>query len=80
MLFVFILLNFHFFFLQLNFYLVWKKLTEEDFSGFGGEYFMKPIDGESIVDSKDNKSFLQGYRSALNSKSNEESLVSRVVH
>ena len=30
------------------------------------------------MDSKDDKSFLQGYKSALNSKSSEESLVSSV--
>ncbi|CBI22787.3 unnamed protein product, partial [Vitis vinifera] len=42
--------------------------------GFGGEYFKEPFDGESVVESKDDKSFLQGYKSALNSKSSEESL------
>ena len=40
-------------------------------AGFGDEYFGTPEGGES------NKSFLQGYKSVLNSKQAEESLVRR---
>ncbi|XP_062017576.1 aluminum-activated malate transporter 2-like [Rosa rugosa] len=39
--------------------------------GFGGEYF-KTL--EDIAESKDDKTFLLGYKSVLNSKSSEESL------
>ncbi|KAF8403376.1 hypothetical protein HHK36_011478 [Tetracentron sinense] len=42
--------------------------------GLGGEYFKITEDGETFVVSKDDKSFLQGYKSVLNSKSSEESL------
>ncbi|KAF5185547.1 Aluminum-activated malate transporter [Thalictrum thalictroides] len=42
--------------------------------GFGGEYFAREGDGESTVASKSDKSFLKGYKSALNSRALEESL------
>ncbi|XWS59383.1 hypothetical protein CRYUN_Cryun08bG0117100 [Craigia yunnanensis] len=42
--------------------------------GFGGIYFQSCIDDGSAVVSKDGKSFLEGYRSILNSKNSEESL------
>ncbi|KAM1735607.1 hypothetical protein ACFX12_014061 [Malus domestica] len=43
--------------------------------GFGGEYFPLPKDGKSAgIVSKSKESFLQGYKSVLNSKSSEESL------
>ncbi|GMJ12523.1 hypothetical protein like AT3G11680 [Hibiscus trionum] len=46
--------------------------------GFGGVYFLSCRDEGSDVDSKDGngKSFFQGYKSIMNSKNREESLVS----
>lgn len=44
--------------------------------GFGGAYFQSHEDDASGVVSKDGKSFHQGYKSILNSKNSEESLVS----
>ncbi|KAM0990160.1 hypothetical protein ACFX13_008819 [Malus domestica] len=41
---------------------------------FGGEYFPLPKNGKSGMVSKNKESFLQGYKSVLNSKSSEESL------
>lgn len=44
--------------------------------GFGSEYFYVHGDESSKISSKqDDKSFLQGYKSVLNSKATEESLV-----
>ena len=40
------------------------------FSGFGDEYF------QDVPASKNDKSFLKGYKSVLNTKANEETLVS----
>ncbi|XP_022766051.1 aluminum-activated malate transporter 8-like [Durio zibethinus] len=42
--------------------------------GFGGEYFQSCEDLGKAVGSKDGKSFLQGYKSILNSKNSDESL------
>ncbi|PON63135.1 Aluminum-activated malate transporter [Parasponia andersonii] len=42
--------------------------------GFGGEYFQVTEDKDSGGDSKNDKSFLQGYKSVLNSKTTEETL------
>lgn len=44
----------------------------ENLVGFGGEYFRTL---EDIAESKHDKAFLLGYKSVLNSKSSEESLV-----
>lgn len=44
----------------------------ENLVGFGGEYFKT---WEDISESKVDKAFLLGYKSVLNSKSSEESLV-----
>ena len=41
------------------------------FTGFGDEYFKMREDG----DCKEDKSLLQGYKSVLNSKNNEDALV-----
>lgn len=50
------------------------------FTGFGGEYFeivILPEEKGSCSDvSKDDKSFLEGYKSVLGSKSLEETFVS----
>lgn len=56
-----------------NSFVLTKKLF---ISGFGGECFGMDVNGERIVVSKDNKSFLQAYKSVLNSKTTEETLVS----
>ena len=45
-------------------------------AGFGGVYFQSCGDDGSAEVSKDGKSFLEGYKSILNSKNSEESLVS----
>ncbi|CAB4287032.1 unnamed protein product [Prunus armeniaca] len=42
--------------------------------GFGGEYFQTPKDGNCGMVPKNEDSFLQGYKSVLNSKTTEESL------
>ncbi|PQM43336.1 aluminum-activated malate transporter 8 [Prunus yedoensis var. nudiflora] len=42
--------------------------------GFGGEYFQQPKDGNCGMVPKNEDSFLQGYKSVLNSKTTEESL------
>jgi len=44
------------------------------FTAFVGEYFKTTKEEES----KDKKSFLEGYKSILNSKSNDESLVGKL--
>ncbi|KAF8395467.1 hypothetical protein HHK36_019413 [Tetracentron sinense] len=43
--------------------------------GLDGEYFKIIEDGQSVVVSMDDKSFLEGYKSVLDSKTSEESLV-----
>ncbi|KAL8466717.1 hypothetical protein ACS0TY_035683 [Phlomoides rotata] len=43
--------------------------------GFGGEFFSFPGDGYNGLVNEDNKAFLIGYKSVLNSKAIEESLV-----
>lgn len=45
-------------------------------TGFGGEYFQTPKDGNCGMVPKNEDSFLQGYKSVLNLKTTEESLVS----
>lgn len=45
-------------------------------TGFGGEYFQTPKNGNCGMVPKNEDSFLQGYKSVLNSKTTEESLVS----
>ncbi|CAK7342031.1 unnamed protein product [Dovyalis caffra] len=42
--------------------------------GFGGEYFQPVEDGRNVKVSNTDKSFLQGYKNVLNSKSIEESM------
>lgn len=44
-----------------------------NFTGFGGEYFRSCEEDGSGA--KDDKSFLEDYKSVINSKANEESLV-----
>jgi hypothetical protein len=52
---------------------MWSKAYSEKvtFTGFGDEYFKRTGDAES----KDDKKYLEGYKSVLNSKTGEESLV-----
>lgn len=47
------------------------------FTAFVGEYFKTSKEEES---KDNNKSFLEGYKSILNSKSSEESLVSKLKY
>ncbi|KAF6160331.1 hypothetical protein GIB67_019100 [Kingdonia uniflora] len=42
--------------------------------GFAGEYFGNEGDGKGGMDSKADNSFLEGYRSVLNSKTTEETM------
>ena len=52
-------------------------ISRETLTGFGGEYFPDPEDHEgNLMASKGDKALLQGYKSVLNSKNTEESLVS----
>ncbi|KAF6152988.1 hypothetical protein GIB67_021593, partial [Kingdonia uniflora] len=46
--------------------------------GFAGEYFGNEGDGKGGMDSKADKSFLEGYKSVLNSKTTEETMVPQV--
>lgn len=51
--------------------------SRETLTGCGGEYFPDPEDHEgNLMASKGDKALLQGYKSVLNSKDTEESLVS----
>ncbi|KAF4402793.1 hypothetical protein G4B88_010245 [Cannabis sativa] len=48
--------------------------------GFGDTYFeTAPEDKDCVNDIKNDKSFLQGYKSVLNSKANEESLIAALA-
>ncbi|KAF4396985.1 hypothetical protein F8388_004953 [Cannabis sativa] len=48
--------------------------------GFGDTYFQTaPEDKDCVNDIKNDKSFLQGYKSVLNSKANEESLIAALA-
>lgn len=69
-LYIILCFSFHFDPLRL---LTTRKLN----AGFGSEYFQVSKDGDCIEASENDKSFLKGYRSVLNTKSTEESLVSR---
>lgn len=56
------------------------KNKNKIFTGFGGEYFgQERDDGESFVKDDSKKMFHQAYKSVLNSKTAEESLVI-IVH
>lgn len=53
------------------------NLILENITGFGAECFNKEEEGREKADvAKVDKSFLQAYKSILNSKSSEEALVS----
>ena len=59
---------------QINVVFLIKK---RKIAGFGGEYFEVSEDEDNGTVPKKDKSFLQAYKSVLNTKANEESLVSK---
>lgn len=54
-----------------------ENLLSGKTAGFGDEYFKITEGGDSAAVCEDDKSFLEAYKSVLNSKATEESLVTK---